>query len=206
MNFRTAIVLVATLRAAFVAAEDAALAIDSAFGARWILDPAKSTFATDPSTFAALPGGKMRSSTGQTISFTFACDGKSYATMSDSTASCVKAGSLAYRFTYVNGGKTTGIETRLRRRKSRRQRCGAFQANARRLQHQRIAVATRERSTDAGLHILAPGQENRSVDRGLREAVAPRFMNEDACSTARTVRLQNLLPTPDERGLTSSES
>ena len=111
MKFRKAIVLVFTFCGAFVAAADAALAIDSALGGTWKLDPAKSTFAGDPLTFGALPGGKMRFSSGQTVAFVFACDGKSYKTISDSNMSCVRVAPLVYRFTYVNGNKTTGIET-----------------------------------------------------------------------------------------------
>jgi hypothetical protein len=111
MNIRKAVVLTGTLCTAFVAGAGTAFAIDSAFGGTWQLDVAKSTFAGDPLTFAALPGGKVRFSSGQTIAYVFACDGKAYKTISDSSVSCARVSPLVYRFTYVNGGKTTGIET-----------------------------------------------------------------------------------------------
>jgi hypothetical protein len=99
------------LGAAVIVGAVPALAVDSAFSGSWKLDLTKTRLSKIVYTYAALPGGKMRFTGDHVVSYVFACDGKPYPTVSNSTTSCVHENPFIYRFTDVNGGKTTGIDT-----------------------------------------------------------------------------------------------
>ncbi len=111
MKLRSVAVLAGTFVALVIAGARPAAALDAAFSGNWRLDLSKTRLAKVVYTYAALPGGKMRFTGDNVVSYVFACDGKPYPTVSNATTSCVHENPFIYRFTDVTGGKTTGIET-----------------------------------------------------------------------------------------------
>jgi hypothetical protein len=74
----------------------------------WKFDQAKSKNTGNTFSYTVAPNGSMTYSNGSTISYSFACDGKSYKTMGTDMLTCKKPSALEYDFAFTGNGKSEG--------------------------------------------------------------------------------------------------
>lgn len=87
-----------------------ALASNASWNGTWKLDLAKSQMTGDTFTYSMNANGTIHYANGGTISFDFACDGKDYTVIADSTIACKKVSDTAYDFTNKQNGKVLSTD------------------------------------------------------------------------------------------------
>jgi len=101
-------IVCALCAAVFAAALAAPCLADSPWTGTWKFNQAKSKQTGGTFSYTVAPNGSMTYSNGSTISYTFACDGKSYKILGTDSLTCSKPSGSEYDFAFMGNGKSTG--------------------------------------------------------------------------------------------------